>query len=293
MMLAPGPQRATVIRQAARAAGIADRTLDRAAALAGVQSRKHRGRVDGSWTWEIPERPGALSAGHCVREGLCWNPRCHERFVGAATRYCMHCGWPRVPGVFHWPLITRLARHPDFRVRRLGAAARATLAAAVREHGEGAVTQWLKTHVYPAAIATVVTTCDPTTLTRPRLLDAIDREIETELTGVAPERRAGRRAATAALETAATSTLITTARRAADGTWITQTPAIADACAALTDLAPGTVDHLMTPDLSPHQQVVLRAFAASRRPDEIAALARTTPHAVSQTKHRLKHKFGA
>ncbi|HZR98654.1 MAG TPA: hypothetical protein VFE37_08110, partial [Chloroflexota bacterium] len=56
--LADGPQPAAGVLEAARAAGLAERTLRRAKATLGVGARKDGAR--GGWWWDLPPRPPSL-----------------------------------------------------------------------------------------------------------------------------------------------------------------------------------------------------------------------------------------
>jgi putative DNA primase/helicase len=56
-VLARGPQPAAKLREAAKGAGIAKRTLDRAKTAVGVQSEKAGFGLESGWTWSLPTAP--------------------------------------------------------------------------------------------------------------------------------------------------------------------------------------------------------------------------------------------
>lgn len=247
-MLAPGPQRATAIRQAARAAGISDRTLDRSKRLVGVTATRRGGLGrDGWWTWEIGGT-GRHAVGASPAPALCWNPRCRQRLVEPAARYCVQCGWPSDPRSIPWPLIAKVTRHPAFDGTGRQRAAvqrvlRGALQVTVLSRGRpAAVRQWLGEQVSTETVESIL----PTGCDRDADRDAVHDDVAAVLNAIAvvlDETTGGR--------------------------------------------VPGGQNASILPRVvSPEQQVVLTLLDTDMWPHQIARVLGMTSNAVRQTRHR-------
>jgi len=63
--LEAGPVKADDLFEEAKQNGIAKQTLKRMKRELGIRSRKEQGKLDGTWTWELPPRPRNMTTHEC------------------------------------------------------------------------------------------------------------------------------------------------------------------------------------------------------------------------------------